>query len=99
MAMVQNTLNKYGFIDANGNQVGEVRWDQVNAFSYGFAAVKENGLWGFIDKTNTLVIPCQYIEVNAFTSVGDAAPTCDVKKPDGTWVVINTEGKDAFFGP
>ena len=93
MAMVR--LNKkYGFIDADGRQVGEVRWDTVNPFSNGYAAVRENGRWGFIDKTNTLVIPCQYAEVNAF----DAEGNCDVKKTDGTWVVINTKGEDAFFG-
>ena len=84
----------YGFIDEQGNPVGEVRWAAVNDFSNGLAAVSENGLWGFIDKTNTLVIPCQYAEVNAFTAEG----TCDVKTPQGTWKVIDQSGNDAFFG-
>ncbi len=84
---------RYGFIDEQGQTVGEVRWEEVKNFSQGLAAVKENGLWGFIDRTNTLVIPCRYAEVNAFKSDG----TCDVRNPDGTWIVINREGNSVFF--
>ena len=58
--MVRNSSGKYGFIDEQGQTVGEVRWDAVNAFSNGYAAVQENGYWGFINKNNELVIPCQY---------------------------------------
>ena len=87
-------VTKYGFINEQGQTVGEVRWDAVNSFSQGLAAVQENGKWGFIDRTNTLVIPCRYSEVNAFKSDG----TCDVRNPDGTWIVIDKNGNSAFFG-
>ena len=90
----KKTVTKYGFINEQGQTVGEVRWDAVNSFSQGLAAVQENGKWGFIDRTNTLVIPCRYSEVNAFKSDG----TCDVRNPDGTWIVIDKNGNSAFFG-
>ena len=80
-------------INADGVQVGEVRWDTVKAFKNGYAAVQENGLWGFINTMNELVIPCQYSTVNDFTKEG----TCDVQRTDGTWIVINTAGETAFF--
>ena len=88
-------VTRYGFINEQGQTVGQVRWEAVRDFSQGLAAVQENGLWGFIDRTNTLVIPCRYSEVNAFKADG----TCDVRNPDGTWVVINRQGENAFFGP
>ncbi len=88
------TQYKYGFIDEQGQVVGEVRWDQVAAYSNGYAAVQEDNLWGFIDRNCSLVIPCQYTEVNAFRADG----TCDVKTKDGTWLVINTSGSVSFFG-
>ena len=88
------TVTKYGFIDEQGRTVGEVCWDAVRDFSQGLAAVQLDGKWGFIDRTNTLVIPCRYAEVNAFKSDG----TCDVRNPDGTWIVIDKQGNSAFFG-
>lgn len=92
-------VTKYGFIDERGQTVGEVRWDSVRDFSQGLAAVQENGLWGFIDQTNTLVIPCQYAEVNAFkadTGNGTGA-SCDVRTPDGRWTVIDKQGSNVAF--
>ncbi len=93
MAMVKAN-GKYGFIDEQGVQVGQVRWDTVRPFSFGYAAVKENGLWGFIDHSNTLIIPCRYAEVNDFKEDG----TCDVKTADGTWDIIDTAGVSQLFG-
>ncbi len=93
MAMVRDSKYLYGFIDPNGNQIGDVCWDQVNAFSYGLAAVNQNGYWGFINKKNELVIPCQYIEVSSFNEDG----TCDVKTKDGTWQIIDQNGNVSFF--
>ena len=87
------TAYKYGFINEQGQTIGEVRWDAVNAFSNGLAAVQENGYWGFINKNNELVIPCQYTEVSSFKADG----TCDVKTKSGTWQVINTSGEVTFF--
>ena len=36
------------------------RYDFAGVFSEGFAAVKLNGKYGFIDKTGREVIPCKY---------------------------------------
>ncbi len=90
----KKTVTRYGFINEQGQTIGEVRWEAVNNFSQGLAAVKEDGKWGFIDRTNTLVIPCRYTEVNAFKADG----TCDVRNPDGTWIVIDKKGDSVFFG-
>ena len=97
--MAKVKLNgKYGFINADGVQVGDVRWDTVKDFSSGYAGVQENGKWGFIDHGNTLVIPCRYLEVNDFKVNDNGECTCDVKKEDGTWDVINTAGESVLYG-
>ena len=90
---IYNPVYKYGFINESGQTIGEVRWEEVRVFSNGYAAVKEKGYWGFINKQNVLVIPCQYAEVSDFREDG----TCDVKNKDGTWQVINTSGEVSFF--
>ena len=36
------------------------RYEDASPFSEGLAAVRENGKWGYIDETGSLVIPCQY---------------------------------------
>ena len=35
------------------------RYEDAAAFSEGYAAVKQNGKWGYIDETGELVIPCR----------------------------------------
>ena len=94
MAVVQNSSGKYTFINEQGKTIGTNTWDQINSFSNGMAAVKKDGKWGFINKQNQLVISCQYSEVKAFQADG----TCDVKTTTGTWIIIDKQGKTAFFG-
>lgn len=36
------------------------RYEDASPFSEGLAAVRENGKWGYIDETGSLVISCQY---------------------------------------
>ncbi len=97
--MAKVELNqKFGFINTDCVQVGEVRWTTVRSFKEGYAAVQENGRWGFIDHTNTLVIPCRYTEVNDFKKNTNGSLTCDVKKADGTWDVIDPTGKSVLYG-
>ncbi|MBR1660127.1 MAG: WG repeat-containing protein [Oscillospiraceae bacterium] len=36
------------------------RYEDAATFSEGYAAVKQNGKWGYIDETGELVIPCRY---------------------------------------
>ena len=91
---------KYGSIDKNGNiiipfEYGTTVFESdvdttfspdISGFSEGLAAVRKDGKWGFIDKTNRLVIPAIYDNANAF-SEGFAA----VEK-DGKWGFIDKAG-------
>ncbi len=52
---------KFGYIDMAGTMVIEPQFAIADPFSGGLAAVVgDNGLWGFIDKTGTVVVPMQY---------------------------------------
>ena len=44
-----NKFGKFGFIDKNGVQVIECKFDDANDFYNGFAKVKVNGKWFEID--------------------------------------------------
>ena len=39
--------------------VGDAIWEDAKNFSEGYAAVKQNGLWGFIDESGEIVIEPQ----------------------------------------
>ncbi len=43
------------------------RYDAVNYFSEGLAAVELDGKWGYIDKTGREVVPCKYDEIENFS--------------------------------
>ena len=82
--------NGWGFIDTTGNVVLPFgRYDRVEKFSDGLAAVWLNGKgWGFIDKTGKEVVPCKYHYVNSFDQ-GLAAVELN-----GKWGFIDTTGKE-----
>ncbi len=46
-------LNQYTFADADD-------------FHNGYASVQHNGLWGFINKSGEITVPCIYEEINQF---------------------------------
>ena len=46
----QNEEGKYGFVDRNGNVVVNYIYDDAREQNdYGYASVKQNGLWGAVD--------------------------------------------------
>ena len=52
---------KYGFVDKNGNVVVDYIYDDATEQNeYGFAAVKQNGLWGSINSEGKNVIEPKY---------------------------------------
>lgn len=64
--LTRNTLyvskkdGKYGFVDSQGNVVVNYIYDEATEQNkYGFAAVKQNGLWGAIDKGGKQVLTPQ----------------------------------------
>ena len=64
--LTKNTLfvskkdGKYGFVDKEGNVVVDYKYDEAKEQnSYGYAAIKLNGLWGSIDKGGKIVLQPQ----------------------------------------
>lgn len=66
-ALKNNTIfldkkdGKYGYVDKKGNAITEYIYDDATEQNkYGFVAVKENGLWGALDKEGKEVIEPKY---------------------------------------
>jgi len=52
---------KYGYIDKDGNVIVDYKYeDATEQNSYGYVAVKINGLWGSLDKTGAVVQEAKY---------------------------------------
>ena len=74
------------FLDHEGHLVGNTWYFRIMDFSCGLAAVQEERtmLWGYVDTTGKLVIPCKYKEASTFKN-GEAT----VLK-DGKYFIIDT---------
>ncbi|MBX7205982.1 MAG: WG repeat-containing protein [Bacteroidia bacterium] len=84
----------YGYKNEKGQIVIPPKYEEVHGFSYGFAAVKLNEKWGFVDTTGKEVIPLQYDEVNEdFSKYGYAR----VRLTDYGFLYIDTKGKQCNF--
>lgn len=58
----------HGFVDAVGRMViRDLPFDEAMEFSFGFAAVKKENLWGFIDEAGKVRVAPQFHEVRAFS--------------------------------
>ena len=64
--LTRNTLyvskkdGKYGFVDSQGNVVVNYIYDEAKEQNqYGYSAIKQNGLWGSIDKGGKVVLEPQ----------------------------------------
>lgn len=92
LAFVAETLDgklRYHLIDAKGNNVGQLSYDDVRPFSDGFAAVKTGSLWGFVDSEGMMRYNHAYELVSDFRS-GMAA----VKK-DGKWGYLDSQSESS----
>lgn len=56
----------YGYFDRTGCVFVEPIYQRARAFSEGFAAVKKEGLWGFIDNSGEEVIAFRYTDAESF---------------------------------
>ena len=63
----ENSDEKYGFINKNGDVVIEHRFEYARSFSDGLAAVKTKEKWGFVDRLGNMVINANYGFVNNFS--------------------------------
>jgi hypothetical protein len=67
LAMVRiGTFEKYGFIDTLGSLVIKAKYDLVQPFSDGLAAVMIGSKWGYINRSGELVISPQFDRVSPF---------------------------------
>lgn len=57
----QKSDDKWGFVDANGNNVVDYKYENVTEINdYGFAGIKLNGKWGVVDNEGKIVVEPQY---------------------------------------
>lgn len=85
----------YGFKDEKGNIVIPAKYDSVEEFSDGLAAVqlKFRGKWGYINSKGVMVIPLQFSSARQF-SEGLAPVVVD----DEGWDFINKQGEVVISG-
>lgn len=79
------------FLRADGTALNRLEgrtsyFEDALPFSEGFAAVKINGLWGYVDTTGEFVVQPQYSEATSFTG------GCAAVYGGGMWQVIDTTG-------
>ena len=78
-------------IDSAGNKIGDQTFEAARIFADAtYAAVKQNGKWGFVDRDGGMVIPPQYEEARSFSN-GLAAV-----KQGGRWGFIDLENNMAI---
>ena len=63
-------------------------YDDVDEFSEGFAKIKLNGKWGFVNEHGEEVIPFKYDDVTMFSG-GFAEVALD-----GKWGKVNARGEE-----
>ncbi len=57
----RNEDGKYGFVDRNGNVVVNYIYDDaMEQNDYGYASVKQNGLWGAVDSAGQIAVSPSY---------------------------------------
>ena len=64
---ITDAAGKYGFVNAAGEVVIEPRYDYVDRFFEGRAAVMLGDKWGFIDETGTEIAALQFDGVMPFS--------------------------------
>jgi hypothetical protein len=75
-------------LNKDGIEMGSDTYEDVDLFQDGtYAAVKQNGKWGYIDLDGNKVIDCQYEEAKSFSNGIGAV------KQNGKWGYINTDNK------
>lgn len=62
-----------GYMNLEGKVIAACKYDDAVAFKDGMGMVKEDGLWGCVDRSGELVVPCQYGDYGLFGEDGLAA--------------------------
>lgn len=89
--LIVSENGSYHVVDKKGEAKGDAVFDAAKAFTTdGYAAVLQNGKWGFVNTDGEMVIECQYDDALSFSN-GYAA----VKKGD-SWGYIDKENTMAI---
>ena len=107
--LVQNDDGFFGFIASTGIIKSEFKYEAAYAYANGYAAVKEDGLWGIIDKEGNYVVEPKYTDMAKLVmpdmdvNVGGAAVVDGIfaAQYENYWVLLNLKGDilDATYAP
>jgi len=64
---IDRPVERWGFIDRNGQFVIPPQFDAEGRFSEGLAAVRINGAWGYIDRAGARVVEPKYAAAEEFS--------------------------------
>ncbi len=73
------------YVDPQGTELEVGKYEDARSFSNGLAAVQSGGLWGYIDMTGELVIPCTFLDAGPLHSAGVAF----VKPTNDQWRLLS----------
>lgn len=79
-------MNKYGYVNAQGQVVIAPQFEEVKMFSEGMAGVKRDNMWGYINLNGDESISAQFDEV------GDFFRGLAIVKKAGKSTIINRDG-------
>src|SRR5687767_5219182 len=86
--------NKYGFKNDAGKVVIKNKYEQVNPFQEGFASVKFNKKWGFVDTTGKEITEFKYDDSDSiFYHFSDGMAAVHAEKK---WGYINSSGSEVI---
>lgn len=100
VCVVNGDLRKYGFINQNGEEITEIKYDYCYNYEYGYAPVVLNNKFGLVDFNGTEIIkPDTYDWTRSFSeglaAVNIGGTWNDKTEPDfegGKWGFIDTNG-------
>jgi hypothetical protein len=88
IAVLQN--EQWGFLDTTGKVsiTPKYKFDEIQPFQEGLAAVKREGYWGYINKEGKMVVPAEYDEVTGFFYNGRTGVSRNEK-----WGIVDKRGR------
>lgn len=98
--IAEQRMGKWGFVTPDGKVAVDFRFDAVQPFSGGLAAVRVEERWGFVDRLGRFVIPAQFEDgwptppggVVGGPPIGSFREGLAAVYKDGRWQFINAKG-------
>jgi hypothetical protein len=96
----QERMGKWGFVTPDGKVAVDFRFDGLQPFSEGLAAVQVGRHWGFIDRSGRLVIPAEFEDgwatlpggARGGPPIGSFREGLAAVYKDGSWRFIDAKG-------